>query len=1169
MKIVRIFISSPGDVTKERERAREVVESLRRRFARHFLLQPVLWEDLPLQSDMSFQRGIDAVLSEKGVDIAIFILWSRIGTPLGPAIPRRDGTPYLSGTEREFDLVMQARATSLENEGTARPAVLVYTRRDDASFEEALRGTTTEKKEELIEQKKRVESFLAETFRDKETGINIGAHFPFDRPVNFSQLFRTHLQGLLDKMAGESTDVVWDIDKQGPPFLGLEAFQPQHATVFFGREEEIFEARHALKEQARQGCAFLLLSGASGSGKSSLARAGVLPAIVELEVDEQVAAWSSIVLTPSQLGSDPIAALVTHIADEQHLSSLAEHSSSLLDLIAGLKKDPDLTYKLRLKEAFAKAAAKHGGAVRLLIVLDQLEEFFTTTAIPPGQRTAFFAVIETFARSGSVWVLATVRSDFYEQIQKEPVLVRMKSGHGQNDVLPPGPDALARIIEEPARLAGLTFERRDDQILSSRIIKDAAAHAELLPLVEFVLRELFERRDDNHLLTFAAYEELGGVEGALARRAEETFAALPIEAQDSLGIVLQTLITIGDEQEADITGGGKKVVRQRATLAGFDQRDAARTLMDAFVAARLFTTCQIDATGEPAVTIAHESLLRVWSRAKGWAEYNRDFLQTRARIAARMMEGSPLLEGDPLLDAAKTYLRMDSEAFTVRQSAFIREATFAAEELARIATRRRRLVFAILVSLTVVAMLAGSLAWSLKEEADRQKMEAEAERDDAEYSSERLIAIAQQLATSKEQQNGIIRQDVWLRYALQEYFGLTNAAANKPIQNLISDKLDEDARKCGLDFLADKTLLDRLIEKNRGNFTWLREAQDRQPVLIHLLLHTESMHDSERQYWLDVIPSLRPEQCSTLFLILLKERKLLDALEVRYSVEIDSLNYETVRKGRRKLKAEYSSGRLPATKYIVSTFSIRKYVSDREIEDALRVYNGMSIKDQNELAAFAARGLLWLNEWDKAKEILPKLNSTSNPDASEALEELFQSASKMEEWPEAQLIFDAWKKLEPEKSSKYAVNVDTFVFGEEPFNILLPFYIKRYGEARSDEEKRSAATDLIDLYNSLCWRQIFSRNYAAAIKAARDGLATANNYTLEGNLAHAYLFAGEFEKAKDIYLKNVGVKIEVRDTPWVEMVEQDFAEFRAAGLIHPDLEKIEVMLSIGPGGETR
>ena len=93
MKTIRIFISSPGDVPAERLLAREVVESLRRRYARHFMLQAVLWENLPLQSDMSFQSGIDAVLSEKGADIAIFILWSRLGLPLGPSITRPDGTP--------------------------------------------------------------------------------------------------------------------------------------------------------------------------------------------------------------------------------------------------------------------------------------------------------------------------------------------------------------------------------------------------------------------------------------------------------------------------------------------------------------------------------------------------------------------------------------------------------------------------------------------------------------------------------------------------------------------------------------------------------------------------------------------------------------------------------------------------------------------------------------------------------------------------------------------------------------------------------------------------------------------------------------------------------------------------------------------------------------------
>ena len=89
---IRIFISSPGDVNEERQRARQVIEGLRRRYSRHFLLKPVLWEELPLQADKSFQQGIDLVLSkEHGVDIAVFILWSRLGTAVGPLVAKHDG----------------------------------------------------------------------------------------------------------------------------------------------------------------------------------------------------------------------------------------------------------------------------------------------------------------------------------------------------------------------------------------------------------------------------------------------------------------------------------------------------------------------------------------------------------------------------------------------------------------------------------------------------------------------------------------------------------------------------------------------------------------------------------------------------------------------------------------------------------------------------------------------------------------------------------------------------------------------------------------------------------------------------------------------------------------------------------------------------------------------
>jgi len=145
MRTIRIFISSPSDVAEERLKAREVIFRLQGRYAGQAELLPVLWEELPLQADMSFQQGIDLVLGQgSGIDIAVFILWSRLGSPLGPLVRKDDGTAYRSGTEREFDLIWQAREQSLAQTGTPRPAILAYTRRDDETWNEVLDSRKTD-----------------------------------------------------------------------------------------------------------------------------------------------------------------------------------------------------------------------------------------------------------------------------------------------------------------------------------------------------------------------------------------------------------------------------------------------------------------------------------------------------------------------------------------------------------------------------------------------------------------------------------------------------------------------------------------------------------------------------------------------------------------------------------------------------------------------------------------------------------------------------------------------------------------------------------------------------------------------------------------------------------------------------------------------------------------
>lgn len=730
MKPLRIFISSPGDVAEEREKARQVVDQLQRRYAGRLNLKALLWEDLPLQADMSFQQGIDLVLSEHGADVAVFILWSRLGSPTGPLVTRPDGAEYRSGTEREFDLIMAARKQS----GGVRPQVLVYTRRDEVSFEERLRGKSTDAKESLIQQKKLVENFIAEEFHDIEHKTNLRAYHSFDRPTTFAQRLRVHLEELLDGMTGgDPSRPVWNVADKGPPFLGLAAYQFEHAAVFFGREDEIVSLRHALREQARQGSAFLLIAGASGSGKSSLARAGLLPAIVDYELDETTDAWGHAVFTPGEAAADLFGGLAGALA--RALPELGGDADSIADLAAGLQSDPALTFRLKIKGALARASAKRRGGVRIILLVDQLEELFTEPRINEVARLKFTEALEALARRGSIWIAATMRSDFFHRCQELPALVRLRNGGGQQDLLPPEADALARVIEEPARAAGLAYEIRDGVPLSGVLRREARAHKELLPLLSHVLRELCQRRTEDGKLTFAAWKELGGdFEQALARYAEGVFSKLPREAQEALPRVWSRLITTGGDD-------GAVIVRQHAPMAELTADDATRALIGAFVTARLFTASGNDAAAT--VTVAHEALVRVWDRAKSWMAANHQHLRLRAGLmpylarwkqsgadvssraeSLLLPEGLPLEEGRRLLTAAPQLLDNDFAGY-IRSSIVHQE---------RQSGRRARILrrwLAAVGALAILAVAGGIYALRQRQTAVALGQVAESQRLDA------------------------------------------------------------------------------------------------------------------------------------------------------------------------------------------------------------------------------------------------------------------------------------------------------------------------------------------------------------------------------------------------------------------------------------------------------
>ncbi len=132
---LRIFLSSPGDVQEERDKARLVIDDLQRDYGVRLL--PVLWEDMALPATGSFQETIELILHQEPISIAVFILWSRLGTPLNDRVTRQDGSPYRSGTEREFDLMLAA----FEQSNRQRPVISAYAREDEAGWKQRVTNT--------------------------------------------------------------------------------------------------------------------------------------------------------------------------------------------------------------------------------------------------------------------------------------------------------------------------------------------------------------------------------------------------------------------------------------------------------------------------------------------------------------------------------------------------------------------------------------------------------------------------------------------------------------------------------------------------------------------------------------------------------------------------------------------------------------------------------------------------------------------------------------------------------------------------------------------------------------------------------------------------------------------------------------------------------------------
>ena len=740
-RTLRIFISSSSDVRPERRVAERVINRLDREFSYHLRLEPVLWERDPLVATEHFQANITP---PHQTDIVVMILWSRLGREL----PADQYTGVLSGepvtgTEWEFE-----DALSAWRDG-GRPELLVYFKTSDPVV--SLRDEN--EVQGHVAQKQRVDEFMARWF-ERDDGTASAATHPFADAANFEEQLYTHLRRLvrqyLDPNAatGHPPTMNWD---KGSPFRGLESYELEHAPIFFGRDRARNELRETLATRAASGTAFVTVMGASGSGKSSLVKAGLLPDLKTPGMVGRVGLTRHAIVRPGAHADDPVKGLAEALLRHEALPELSQQkydADRLADLLreAPTQVTPPLETALERAGAAAELAAH--AETRVCIIVDQLEELFTRYDAGHGVRTAFVAALEALATSGHAYVVATMRSDFFARLDELPRLAALSQGDGRYLLPTPDTSEIAQVIRGPAWEAGVTFavdpQRHDS--LDDRILAEAGDNPDALPLLAFLLDRLWHDRTIRGELTFEAYHRLGGLSGAIGNQAEAILQAQPKAVQDALPDLVRQLVTIG----ADGTDAGDTAATGRTVpLATFAEATPARQLVEALLApdARLLVTDRDPEGQDPTahVRLAHEALLSHWARMTGIIEANREFLVQRQRIGqlARQWasEDRPrdrLLQGKRALAEGEALLARRDELPT-ETAAYIDQSLAAAQAAERRRTIRRRSVTAVLA---VFAVVAGGFAYyaetqrrdavEAREQARAAKESAEAARQDAE-----------------------------------------------------------------------------------------------------------------------------------------------------------------------------------------------------------------------------------------------------------------------------------------------------------------------------------------------------------------------------------------------------------------------------------------------------
>ncbi len=488
------------------------------------------------------------------------------------------------------------------------------------------------------------------------------------------------------------------------PYKGLHPFQERDAPDFFGREASAQRLLSRLKEDGLL-ARFLAVVGPSGSGKSSLVRAGLIPALRKGAIPGSDF-WLMVTIMP---GTHPL----------EELATALRRLAGPLDPALWRDLESDTRGLLRI----IKHILPDDAHVELFLLIDQFEEVFSLVGDENARRHFLESLLTALAEPHSrLRVVITLRADFYDRPLLYADLGELVR-QGTEVVLPLSPEELQRAVIGPAERLGVQVE----PAVVAQIVTDVNEQPGALPLLQYALTELFEHREDNRL-TLAAYRASGGVRGTLAARAENLYAALDGDAQQMARQLFLRFVQLGEGTE-----DARRRVPWAEMVSVAGSEVDAHTLVDHFVRRRLLTLDHDPVTDSSTVELAHEALIREWQRFRTWIDEGRADLRQQRILAASKAEWeqagqdrSYLLTGSRLAQF-EDWAEATNAALTPEERRYL-DASIAEHQRQRARRRRvRNTILAIAGAVSVAMSVLALVALSARSTAQKQRDQAERE----------------------------------------------------------------------------------------------------------------------------------------------------------------------------------------------------------------------------------------------------------------------------------------------------------------------------------------------------------------------------------------------------------------------------------------------------------